>query len=762
MTVPLSAPEPIELSVGVEGMTCASCVNRIERFLRKADGVTAANVNLATERATVSLDPTVAGRAEVVAAIEAAGYDVRPERASGQTTALTLDDADPDADLRAREMRDLGLRALVSVAVAVAIMALMLWPGGLGMSMTQLNWLLLIPATFVQFWAGGIFLRNALRQGRHGTVSMDTLVALGTMAAWGYSVVVTLLPSLVIDAGIEPVTYFDSSAMIVGLILAGRWMEARAKSQASGAVAALVGLGARTARRVEGGTEFDVPIEAIRPGDLVRVRPGEKVPVDGVVVSGGSAIDESMLTGEPLPVSRGVGDPVIGATINGSGTIVLRATHVGRDAVLGQIVRMVRDAQGSKAPIQRLADRVIEWFVPAVIALAAVTFVAWWLLGPEPALTLALVSAISVLIIACPCAMGLATPTAVMVGTGRAAEGGVLIRGGAALEIAGRVDTVIFDKTGTLTVGHPDVRSLRTVGTADERELLALAAAAERGSEHPLAAAVMAAAEHRGIAVEDATDFEAVTGRGVRARVGGQEVLVGSAELLREAGVATTAVDTPIAMGDTPHTTILVAAAGVAIGAIDIADRVKPGAADAVRQLRDAGIVVHLLSGDSQAAVETVAGAVGIEHISAGVRPGDKAAHVEALQRAGHLVAMVGDGINDAPALAQADVGIAIGTGTDVAMEASDITLVGGDPRLVGVAIGVSQGTLRVIRQNLGWAFGYNLILIPGAMGLLYPFFGLRLDPILAAAAMAFSSVSVVANSLRLRSLPLLPPREQT
>ncbi len=762
MTAPISAPEPIELSVGVEGMTCASCVNRIERFLRKADGVTAANVNLATERATVSLDPTVAGRAEVVAAIEAAGYDVRPERPSAQTAALTLDDADPDADLRAREMRELGLRALVSVAVAVAIMALMLWPGGLGMPMTRLNWLLLIPATFVQFWAGGVFLRNALRQGRHGTVSMDTLVALGTMAAWGYSVVVTLLPSLVVDAGIEPVTYFDSSAMIVGLILAGRWMEARAKSQASGAVAALVGLGARTARRVDGGTELDVPIEAIRPGDLVRVRPGEKVPVDGVVVSGSSAIDESMLTGEPLPISRGVGDSVIGATVNGSGTIVMRATHVGRDAVLGQIVRMVRDAQGSKAPIQRLADRVIEWFVPAVIALAAVTFVAWWLLGPEPALTLALVSAISVLIIACPCAMGLATPTAVMVGTGRAAEGGVLIRGGAALEIAGRVDTVIFDKTGTLTVGHPDVRALRTVGTIDERDLLALAAAAERGSEHPLAAAVLAAAEQRGIAVEEATDFEAVTGRGVRARVGGEEVLVGSAELLREAGVTTTALDTPTTIGDTPQSTILVAAAGVAIGAIDIADRIKPGAADAVRQLQAAGIVVHLLSGDSRAAVESVASAVGIEHLRAGVRPDDKAAHVEALQRAGHLVAMVGDGINDAPALARADVGIAIGTGTDVAMEASDITLVGGDPRLVGVAIGISSGTLGVIRQNLGWAFGYNLILIPVAMGLLYPFFGLRLDPILAAAAMAFSSVSVVANSLRLRNLPLLPPRVQT
>ncbi len=499
MTVPLTAPEPIELSVGVEGMTCASCVNRIERFLRAADGVTEANVNLATERATVRVDPSVAGRAEVQAAIEAAGYDVRPERAREAAAALTLDEADPDADLRAREMRELGIRAAVSVVVAVAIMALMLWPGGLGLSMTELNWLLLIPATFVQFWAGGVFLRNAWRQARHRTVSMDTLVALGTLAAWSYSTVVTLMPSLVMDAGIEPVTYFDSSAMIVGLILAGRWMEARAKSQASGAVAALVGLGARTARRVDGSSEADVPIEDIRPGDLVRVRPGEKVPVDGVVVSGSSNVDESMLTGEPLPVTRSAGDAVIGATLNGSGTIVLRATHVGRDAVLGQIVRMVRDAQGSKAPIQRVADRVIEWFVPAVIVLAAATFVAWWLLGPEPALTLALVSAISVLIIACPCAMGLATPTAVMVGTGRAATGGVLIRGGAALETTAGVDCVIFDKTGTLTVGRPAVSAVRTAGDLDEATLLALAAAAERGSEHPLAAAVVAEAERRAL-----------------------------------------------------------------------------------------------------------------------------------------------------------------------------------------------------------------------------------------------------------------------
>jgi P-type Cu+ transporter len=762
MTAPTRAPEPIELSVGVEGMTCASCVNRIERFLRNAEGISKANVNLATERASVTIDPAVAGRAEVVAAIEAAGYDVRPERAAGETAALTLDDADPDADLRAREMRELGVRALVSVLLAIAIMALMLWPGALGLSMMEHNWLLLVPATFVQFWAGGVFLRNAVRQARHGAVSMDTLVALGTMAAWGYSVAVTLAPSFVMEAGIEPVTYFDSSAMIIGLILTGRWMEARAKSQASGAVAALVGLGARTARRIEGDAELDVPIEAIRPGDLVRVRPGEKVPVDGIVVSGSSSVDESMLTGEPLPVTRRAGDAVIGATLNGSGTIVLRATHVGRDAVLGQIVRMVREAQGSKAPIQRVADRVIEWFVPAVILLAAITFVAWVILGPEPALTLALVSAISVLIIACPCAMGLATPTAVMVGTGRAAEGGVLIRGGAALETAGGVDTVVFDKTGTLTVGRPAVSALRPAPGHEEAALLALAAAAERGSEHPLGGAIVAEAERRGSAIAEAADFEALTGRGVRAVVGGRAVLVGSEALLLAAGVETAAASTLVGPDDSPRSTVLVAVDGVFAGAIDIADSIKPGAREAVAGLREAGITVHLLSGDSRAAAESVARAVGIDHVTAGVLPGEKAAHVGALQREGHRVAMVGDGINDAPALAQADVGIAIGTGTDVAMEASDITLVGGDPRLVGAAIRVSGATLRVIRQNLVWAFGYNVLLIPVAMGLLYPFIGLRLDPILAAAAMAFSSVSVVLNSLRLRRLALLSPRGQT
>jgi Cu+-exporting ATPase len=753
----MTAPEPIELSVGVEGMTCASCVNRIERFLRNADGVTQANVNLATERATVLVDPSVAGRAEVEAAIESAGYDVRPEREAPEGSLLTLDDADPDAAIRAREQRDLAVRAAVSLVVAVGIMVLMFWPGLLGLPMTELNWLLLVPATFVQFWAGGVFLKAALRQARHRTVSMDTLVALGTLAAWVYSTVVTLAPALVMEAGIEPVTYYDSSAMIIGLILTGRWMEARAKARASGAVAALVGLGARTARRLDGERETDVPIEDVRAGDLVRVRPGEKVPVDGIVVSGSSNVDESMLTGEPIPVQRGPGDPVIGATVNGNGSLVVRTTHVGREAVLGQIVRMVREAQGSKAPIQRTADRVTEWFVPLVIVLALVSFGAWWLFGPAPALTNALVAAISVLIIACPCAMGLATPTAVMVGTGRAAESGVLIRGGAALEATGHVDTVVFDKTGTLTVGQPSVKAVRTADGWQEDEVLALAAAVERSSEHPLGAAVVEEAERRGLAVAEAAGFEAVAGRGVAAEVEGRLVTVGNRAFLDAAGVGVEALEALEQGASGGDTTALVAIDHVAAGAIDISDALKPSAAEAVRELRAHGLEVHLLSGDRAAAAQAVAQQVGIDHVGAEVSPAGKAAYVEALRRDGQRVAMVGDGINDAPALAAADVGIAIGSGTDVALEASDITLVGGDPRLAVSAVRVSRATLRVIRQNLVWAFGYNVLLIPVAMGLLYPFFGLRLDPILAAAAMAFSSVSVVLNSLRLRRTAVRP-----
>jgi P-type Cu+ transporter len=758
LTPRTASHEPISLSLGVEGMTCASCVNRIERFLKNTDGVREAHVNLATERATVTFDPAVAGRLEVERAIEAAGYEVRPSPAAASGPGFLAADDDPEAAARAREQRQLAVRAAVSVAVALAIMAAMFWPGGVGLPMTTLNWLFLVPATIVQFWAGGAFIRTAWRQARHRSVSMDTLVAIGTLAAWAYSTVVTVAPMLVMHAGIEAVTYFDSSAMIIGLILAGRWLEARAKSRAGNAVRSLMGLQVRTARLVRGDAEMDVAIEAVAPGDLVRVRPGEKVPVDGVVVSGTSTLDESMLTGEALPVPKTPGDQVIGATLNTSGTFTFRATAVGGDTVLAQIVRMVQEAQGSRAPIQRLADAVSARFVPLVIILAALTFGVWLAVGPPPSLTFALVSAITVLIVACPCAMGLATPTAVMVGTGRAAETGILVRGGAALERAGRVDTVIFDKTGTLTLGRPAVTRVIAASPGTEEATLALAAAVERGSEHPLGAAIVAEAERLGLDLAEATDFQSLTGFGVAGVLEGRAVLAGNERLMRERHVDVTGLGADAsAFANAAWTPVYVAVDGQVRGLLGISDPVKPGAAAAVRELEAAGIEVHLVSGDAPAVAEAVARQVGIARVVGGVLPGEKARLVSELQAAGRVVAMVGDGINDAPALAQADVGVAIGTGADVAMEASDITLVGGDPRLVASAVSLSRRTLRVIRQNLFWAFAYNVILIPVAMGVLYPVLGLRMDPMLAAAAMALSSVSVVLNSLRLQRLDVRP-----
>jgi Cu+-exporting ATPase len=583
---------------------------------------------------------------------------------------------------------------------------------------------------------------------------MDTLVAVGTLAAWAYSVVVTVAPDLVMEAGIEPVTYYDSAATIVGLILAGRWLEARTRARAGGAIASLVALQPRTARLVLDATERDVPIGQVRPGDLLRVRPGEKVPVDGVVVDGASTVDESMLTGEAMAVPKQPGDPVTGATLNGSGSFLLRATRVGADTVLAHIVRLVSEAQGSRAPIQRLADAISERFVPLVLVLAALTFVAWLTLGPQPSLTNALVSAISVLIIACPCAMGLATPTAVMVGTGRAAEAGILFRGGAALERAASVDTVVFDKTGTLTAGHPSVTAIVVASGIDlsADQVLALAAAAERGSEHPLATAIVDAATERGLPALPASGFLGRAGSGVEATIERTAVLVGSGAFLEERRVDLTVLAGPAA--DAAHdgrTPVFVARDGVALAVLAISDPLKPSAAEAVRDLRAAGLGVSIASGDRTEVTEAVGRRVGIDEVLAVARPVDKALRIGELQGSGRVVAMVGDGINDAPALAQADVGVAMGSGTDIAIEASDVTLVGSDPRSVGTALAIARATMRVIRENLFWAFAYNIVLIPVAMGVLYPMVGLRLDPVLAAAAMALSSVTVVLNSLRLR-----------
>jgi Cu+-exporting ATPase len=736
-------PSPMtELTLPVVGMTCASCVTRIERFLNKADGVADAVVNLATERATVRFDPARIDRGGLVAAVEAAGYEVAPIATVGEVEA-----ADVEQVARTAERRALLRDALLATGIGLAMMAIALWPGGVPWPMERVNVWMLAPATVVQFVFGRRFLIAAAKGLRHGDLTMDTLVSLGTLAAYGYSLALTL-------AGSAAETYFDSAAVIIGLVLLGRWLEARAKGQAAGAVRALLKLRPTVARVLRDGREADLPIDQVRVGDLLRVRPGERVPVDGAIVDGASAVDESMLTGESIPVDKRAGDQVIGATMNAAGSFVMRAERVGRDTTLAQIARLVEQAQGSKAPIQRVVDQVTARFVPAVVLVAAVAFTVWLVLGPAPSLPSALTAAVAVLIIACPCAMGLATPTAIMVGTGKGAEAGILVRDGAALEQAQRITAVVLDKTGTITRGQPSVMALRPAAGTTEDELLRLAAGAERGSEHPLAEAIVRLAVERAAEIPAATDFVAIPGGGVRAAVDGRSVTVGSERLLAEQGIDTAPLsDLARATAEAGHTPVLVAVDGRQIGLAAVADTVKPESAEGVHRLQAAGLEVWMITGDRAAVAEAIGAQVGIgpDRILAEVRPEEKAAKVAALQAGGAVVAMVGDGINDAPALAQADVGVAIGTGADVAVEASDITLVGDDLRSVAAAIRLSRATMRTIRQNLGWAFGYNLILIPVAAGALFPLTGWLLSPALAAGAMALSSVSVVTNSLRLR-----------
>src|SRR5213594_4087196 len=733
--------KPVSLTIPIEGMSCASCVAKIEHGLSAVPGVSRAAVNLATEQATVEYQPGVTDPAAIQEAIRSLGY-----------TPVLPTTREVETPVSKEERKQAAYRALkrrfwVAAALSVPVMLLgMSEHLGLPVPQAASFWLQLLLTTPVQFWAGWQFYRGAWAVARHGTTDMNTLIALGTSAAYGFSVAATVAPEVFTAGGATPQVYFDSSAAIITLILLGRVLEARAKGRTSEALTRLIGLQAKQARVIRDGRELDIPVEEVKVGDVVIVRPGEKVPVDGVILEGTSSLDESMLTGESMPVDKGPGDQVIGATLNKTGYFRFKATQVGADTALARIVRLVEEAQGSKPPIARLADQVAAVFVPIVIAVAVLTFGLWLAFGPEPAFTKALLNFVSVLIIACPCALGLATPTSIMVGIGRGAEYGILIRSGAALEQARAVTTVVLDKTGTLTKGELAVKEIVvSQGGWSREKFLQFAASNEQGSEHPIGEAIVRRAHELRIALEPLKDFAAVPGHGIRATVQGQPVRVGNLRLMEADGLKVGALEAETArLAEAGLTPMFVAVGGTVVGIIAVADTVREHAREAVSALKAMSLDVVMITGDNPRTAAAAAKEVGIERVLAEVLPEAKALEVKRLQGEGRRVAMVGDGINDAPALAQADVGIAIGAGTDVAMEAADITLIGGDLRGVAMAIQLSQATMRNIKQNLLAAFIYNVLLIPvAALG--------WLNPILAAAAMGASSVSVVTNALRLR-----------
>ncbi len=748
----------------ITGMTCASCVRNVERALQKQPGILSVNVNLATEKATVNYLPGAVRRGDLVKAVEAAGYGVLD---------LASADAPEDAERAARQAeidrqrrmvligavftiplfilsmaRDLYMASFAGSAMSAHIMS-----GTMAGPNPALNWLLWagwpfvfgLLATPVQVIVGRQYVVGAYKAARNGSANMDTLIAMGSLAAYGYSVVVLLGIVFGFSDAVGDHVYFETAAVILTLITLGKLLEARAKGRTSEAIKKLMGLAPRTATLLRDGQEVEVAVEDVEVGDLLLVRPGERIPVDGMVVEGRSAVDESMLTGESLPVNKETGSEVIGATVNKQGRLVIEAQKVGAHTTLAQIVRLVEQAQGSKAPIQRVADQVSGVFVPVVLVLAALTFFGWLVIG-QIGFTAAMVNAVAVLVIACPCALGLATPTAIMVGTGRGAEMGVLFKSSEALENTRRLQVVALDKTGTITRGEPSVTDIVPLNNADADELLRLAAIAERGSEHPLGEAVVKAAQEHGLTLTQPQSFEAESGRGIRAVVEGKVVLVGSPRFIREEGHGLDAVQAQVErLQASARTVVLVVVDEALVGLLGIADTVKDGSREAVAALRALGLEVVMVTGDNERTAQAIAREVGIERVLAEVLPDQKVEAVRQLQAEGKHTAMVGDGINDAPALAQADVGIAIGTGTDIAMEASDVTLVSGDLRGVTRAVSLSRATMRTIHQNLFWAFVYNIILIPVAMA------G-ALVPMLAAAAMAFSSVFVVSNSLRLRN----------
>ena len=742
-----SARKESSISFPVGGMTCAACQVRVQRALAAEPGVADASVNLLTRSAAVRYDPGTVTPERLVEAVRATGYDAELPAAE---KAPTL--AAPADDVETAEARSLAIKAGVSLLTGVIAMAFSMTP----MPAPLANYALLGLALVVLFWAGHDIYRRAGKAIRHGSADMNVLIALGTGAAFLYSLVATIAPSLFARNGIAPDVYYEAVIFIIALVLAGRAIEARARRKTSEALRKLVTLLPTSARVERGGQWVEVALEQVQSGDIVIVRPGERLPVDGVLIDGASEIDESMLTGEPMPVAKVAGQGVVGGTVNTTGAFRYRATSVGEDSVLARIVRLMRDAQSSRAPIQRLADKVSAVFVPVVVTVAVVTFVAWYFLADVAALPRAIAAAVSVLIIACPCAMGLAVPTAVMVATGRGAEAGLLIKGGEILQRAGDVDTVVLDKTGTVTQGTPAVARVIASGTASEDEILAIAASLERHSEHPVGAAIARAAEAKGEKFAAVTGFRSHTGSGVSGHVGGREVAVGNAQLMRQLAIAVPdAEKEPAADEIAGSSEIFVAIDRRVAGRILVADEIRASSREAVRKLEDLGVEVLMVTGDRMSTARSVGDAAGIDRVFAGVLPADKVSEVRALQRQGRVVAMVGDGINDAPALAQADVGVSMPSGTDIAMEASDIALMRSDLRAVATAISLSRRTMQTMRQNLFWAFVYNVIGIPIAAGVLYPVTGLMLSPIIASAAMALSSISVVTNSLRLRTVRL-------